>query len=66
MFTDNESLDETKLGGTANRQHSQHAIIDDDDSGPKTPPRDIVDSDDGTIESSSTNSRCVDRSQTYI
>lgn len=60
MFTDDGSLDKLKLGGTANPQHSQYAIIDDDDSRPNTQPRDIVDSDDGTIESSSTNRRCVD------
>ena len=60
MFTDNGSLDEPKLGGTANRQHSQYAIIEDDDSRLKTQPRDIIDSDDGTIKPSSTNSHCVD------
>ena len=61
IFTDNESSNKRRHDGTAtfNRQHSHHAIIYDDDSGPKTPPRDIVDCDDGTIESTSTTSRCV-------
>ena len=60
MFTDNGSLDEPKLAGTANHQHLEHAIIDGEDSRPKIQPRRIVDSDDGTIKSSSTNSHCVD------
>ena len=60
MSTDDGSQDEPKLGGTANQQHSELSIIDNDDSRPKTQLRDIADSDDGTIESSSTNSYCVD------
>ena len=60
MSTDDGSQDEPKLGGTANQQHSELSIIDNDDSRPKTQLRDIADSDDGTIESSSTNSHCVD------
>ena len=60
MSTDDVSQDELKLGVIANQKYSEHAIIDDDDSTPKTQLRDIVDSDDGTIESSFTNSHCVD------
>ena len=36
MFTDNGSLDESKVGGTANHQHLEHVIIDDEDFRPKT------------------------------
>ena len=67
-FTDNGSLDESKVGGRANRQYLEHIIkIDDEDSTPKTQPRHIVDSDDETNASSSTtNSHCDDSGQSNI
>ena len=50
MFTNDESLDESKVDGIANHQHLEHVVIDNEDSRPKTQLRHIVDSDDGTIE----------------
>ena len=55
MLADDESQHEPRLSSTANYQHSEHVIIADDESRPKTQRRDIVDADDGTIESLFTN-----------
>ena len=67
MFNNIGRSDKSENDGTAtsNWQHSHYVIIDDDDLFGKTPPCDINDCDDETIESTFTTRRCVGSKNSY-
>jgi len=60
ILAHDDTEQEPMLGSLGSQHHSEHVIIANDESRPQTQSRDFVDSNDGSIESSFTNSHCVD------